>query len=433
MSCKNYLVLLPIICLLGWNLPVQAQRVRGKSKIHKSAVSGSRRAKQKKQSKKIIRSSKMMSQKNLRAVSEINSIEKKEPSWLSLEDKVYMQNVLRKMNERLAQLSRPEVPFVQRHPFVQSIFQARDISADPIDTYSGGLFQLNGEIYGVIAAHALGSTDREKRLLGRYFLADIYYNGNFVSVPAEAVVFNPMLDVALVKFSWNHVEQPGFSTDNLRPLELADELPQVGQVLSSYGLINSHDLAEISERVVTAVFPLSIRTRMPWPRELRSGLCGSWLVNAYAQAVAVHIGSTSKKEVDEKQDIGFATPAWVLRVMVEAYKNGGEGYFPLEFNGYTIARLRADEYVSFITLYNKQGKVLWKGNAKERFSSQFLNELLTTYHPHALQLTLGRAGWVDAYSMGMREQLSVRKVRYEIPTDFFIRLEERKSYEVTNQ
>lgn len=435
MRYKSFLVLLQIICLLGGgSVPMQAQHLRSKAKSHKPALSGSRRTKQKKSSKKISRyESKTASATTVQGLSAGSLKEENEKRWLSSEDQVYMKKILQQLREKLPALAQSEIPFVQRHPFVQSIFQARDISSTPIDAYSGGLFQLDGEIYGVIAAHALGGVEREERLLGRYFLADVYYNEDFISIPAEAVLFNPMLDVALVTFSWDHVEQPGFSTKDLRPLELADDLPQVGQTLSSYGFINSHDLAEVQGRTVTEVYPLSIRTMMPWPRGFRSGLCGSLLPKGKTHAFAFHIGSTSDKKVDEKQDVGFATPAWVLRVMVEAFKNGGEAYFPLEFNGYEIAKLRADEYISFMTLYDKQGKVLWKGAAKERFSFHSLEQLLVTHHPHTLQLTLGRAGWVDAHSMNMREQISVRKVRYEFPEDFFIRLKERNAHEVTNR
>lgn len=427
MNYKKYITLLQILCLLSYGSSLlQAQHVRGKAKGRKPSVSHVKRVKKKEAVGVNKPSNKNEVKKSVTAVPQTPVTESRAPEWLRSDEKIRMQRSLQKIREQITQITRTNLPLEVRHPFVRSTFQAHDLSRTYANTYSGGFFLLDGKVYGVVAAHTLGEVHRKEKQLGRHFLADIYYQDEFFSIPAEAVLFNPVLDVALVTFSWESVQKNGFSEQDLQPLELAEDLPQVGDVLSSHGFVQVHEVANVSGREVLEVFPLSIRTRMTWPRAFRPGLCGSWLVNDLKQAVAVHIGSTEDEHVNEKDDIGYATPAWVLRTMVTAYKNAGEGYFPLELNGYKIADLRADEYISFITLYDKHKKVLWKGKATPRFSSRLLTTLLPKYHPAEMQLTVGRTSWAGPSSTQMREQVSVRKIRYTFPDGFFTALQERK-------
>ena len=296
---------------------------------------------------------------------------------------------------------------------LSSIFRARPKDPGELNESFAGTFfkttyQGKEEVFGVIASHALTEGGKDFSLQ-RIFLADVYIDGSFVEVPMEVVQLGApgMLDVSLVKI-------PDEIIPFIEPYELMPKPPVSNEPFASFGFVGN-ELKQVENRyVLNHRSSYSMRTMMPTEPGSYVGECGGPLEgineNGVPVLAGIHTGSSGK--------VGYAASAHVLNMLVEAYHHQGEGYFPLEFNGYQLAQLRADEYISFITLYNKQGQALWKGAATERFSTHFLAELLFKYHPHTLQLTLGRAGWANAHSMDMREQISVRKVRYEIPEDF---------------
>ena len=425
MRGKKWIVVFTMGCLLGMGVPLQAQHLhlpKGKKGKHAShlrvrpdVVSSSRPIVSSVTPSAGTASLSLKKESSLPdPVAAKQTLESGASFSASPEKTDVLLQQIRLQIAQLEQTAMASLP--QRHPFMRSTFQAHDFSTHSVDTYSGGLFTWNGEIYGVVAAHVIGGMERAEPQLGRLFLADMYYQGRYISVPAQAEIINPMLDIVLVRFLWDKVSVPGFDVKELNPLELTDELPPVGSEVSSHGFIEDHEVADISGRRVVQSGLLSLRTTLPWARVFRPGLCGSWLTDQAGRAVGVHIGS-SGKAADERDDIGYATPAWVLRVMVEAYQNGGEGYFPLVVDGHKLADLRANEFVSFVTLYDKHRKVLWKGKGRARFSEDFFTNLFQTYHPHTVQLVLGRVDWLEPSSSILREKISVRKVQYQFPEE----------------
>ncbi len=391
-------------CLLcGVYLPAQAQH-KLKTKTGKSIRSSS--------SHRVI-SSKASAPLSARAVHAQLKSSQNSPAQVSgaYEKAPLVQlQALALLREQIGQLQNPLTSLEQRHPFVLSTFQLRD----QIGAYSGGLFTTHGEVYGVIAAHIIEGRDD---LLGRYFSAEFYHQGAFISIPAEVVLINPMLDIALVRFSWETAREKGLKKQDLKPLKLAKTLPQFGQQIAYHGFIGDHYVVDMNNRLVTQSLPLTLRTTMPWPRCYRPGLCGGWMTELQQEyALGTHIGS-SESALDEKDDVGFATPAWLLEVMVTAYENGGEAYFPVEVDGRILAQLRADEYISFITLYDKQENEIWNGKADKHFSYRFITNLIKMYQPHVLQFTLGRVKWNEQKPLLLEDNASVRNVRYEFLPD----------------
>ena len=89
----------------------------------------------------------------------------------------------------------------EKTPWVKGIFRAYPKDQLTTHAYSGFVFKTEGEIFGVVASHAI-SPDYTESELGPFFTARFLIDGQMVDIPAEIVQVSApsMLDVALVKF-----------------------------------------------------------------------------------------------------------------------------------------------------------------------------------------------------------------------------------------
>lgn len=272
---------------------------------------------------------------------------------------------------------------------LRATFQAVKVEDIPTNTFSGTVFKTiyNGEeeIFGVVAAHSIGKSAADKSLQ-RHFTANIFDGENVVEVPAEIVQLSSpsMLDIALVKFSPE-------AEALFHPLSISEVPVAFNEALSSQGFAGNADV-NIPGRNVTQITPLSLRTRMPYAREDRPGLCGSAVVNARQELVGIHTGSLYDK-FDARFDTGYATNASFLHTLVEAYHNGGQAAFPLILNGQKIVDLNVDEYISYMTFYDKEGKVVWQKQFDSKFPYTSIKETFEIYNPHSITITTRRAVW----------------------------------------
>lgn len=301
-------------------------------------------------------------------------------------------------------------------PKAPGVFQARDLSSAAGQyTFSGTVFRDGDGTYGVIAAHVLGGLDRDPNQLGRVFVADIYYNGGFRSIVADAVFISPAFDLALVEFKPQ-------DADLLDALELDTQLPQEGDFVSSQGFIRDRESIMLARRV-TEVSPFSFRTTMPWERESRRGLCGSRVTklrieNGRSKKVitGVHVGS-SRKGDNELDDIGYVAPAWQLKQMVEAYRNG-QAPFALTCDGTVLFEMQVDEYIHKIVLFDEYNQELDTIKPALGLPSQrFFRNLLQAPLLHHVEFTLGRRSFADPHSSFIVNEPAVRKVSYVLPQE----------------
>lgn len=274
---------------------------------------------------------------------------------------------------------------------LRSTFQAVETTDVPTNAFSGTVFKTvyNGEeeIFGVVAAHAIARSARDLALK-RHFTAGIFDGENVVEVPAEIVQLSSpsMLDVALVKFS---PEAEGL----FHPLRISQVPVEFGDMLSSQGFAGNTDV-NIPGRYTVEVTSLSIRTKMPYARDDRPGLCGSALVNADQELVGIHTGSS--READERFDVGFATNASFLNTLVEAYHNGGQASFPLVLGKQKVADLNVDEYISYISFLDESGKTVWQQGYQSKVSFKQVQDMLEIYEPRYLMVTTRRAVWDES-------------------------------------
>lgn len=277
----------------------------------------------------------------------------------------------------------------QTPSLLRATFQAVETTDVPTNPFSGTVFKTvyNGqeEIFGVVAAHAIAKSTSE-RALKRHFSANLFDGEKFVEVPAEIVQLSSpsMLDIALIKFS------PEAET-LFQPLRISEVPVKFGDVLSSQGFAGNADV-NIPARTITAVTPLSVRTTIPYARDDRPGLCGSAVVNDKHELVGIHTGSTYDR-MDAAFDVGYATNASFLNTLVKAYHNGGEASFPLVLNKQKIVDLNVDEYISYVSFLDANGKTLWQQGFQSKFSYSKVQEMLEIYSPRYMTLTVRRASW----------------------------------------
>lgn len=276
-----------------------------------------------------------------------------------------------------------------RTSLLRATFQAVETAAIPSNPFSGTVFKTvyNGEeeIFGVVAAHAIARSASD-RALKRHFTVGMFDGEKVVEFPAEIVqVSSPsMLDIALVKF-------PPEVEKLFQPLRISEVPVKFGDVLSSQGFAGNTNI-HISNRQITKVTPLSVRTTIPFSREERPGLCGSAVVNENHELVGIHTGSVYDRQ-DEMFDVGYATNASFLNTLVEAYHNGGVAAFPLILNGKKTISLNVDEYISYISFYNAEGKQVWQQGFDSKFSYSKVQEMLDIYSPRYIDITVCRAVW----------------------------------------
>lgn len=278
-----------------------------------------------------------------------------------------------------------------RTALLRATFQATETTAEATNPFSGTVFKAvyNGEeeIFGVVAAHTIARTAGDKALK-RQFTASIFDGENVVEVPAEIVQLSSpsMLDVALVKFAPE-------AESLFHPLRISQVPVEFGDMLSSQGFAGATDV-NIPGRYAVEVTPLSIRTKMPYARDDRPGLCGSAVVNADQELVGIHTGSKWGRDVTD--DVGFATNASFLNTLVEAYHNGGKASFPLILNKQKVADLNVDEYISYVSFLDEAGVVRWQKGFESKFSFKDVQEMLEIFNPRYLVITTRRAVWDES-------------------------------------
>ncbi len=285
------------------------------------------------------------------------------------------------------------------HPYLSGVFQAWN--EEGASRYSGTLFEVDGRIWGVVAAHVFGEGEQNIDILGRYFWADVYNDGTFTSVPARAVLISPLFDVALVAFDSKIVPLA-------KPFTLDFGEVTLGQDLSSCGFIGMQQPVEVNNRRVVELTPLSFRTTMPIAQSFRRGLCGSAIIKEGWKLSGVHIGSTRKP--NEQEDIGYGVPASALYKMVQNYAKPGSQMFELDFDGHKIY-VGPDEYLSRLTLLDADERPLWEGWSHSYFSYKTLRTKVKELSPRYVQFTIGR---VDITLPQLKYEPVVRTVRYEI-------------------
>lgn len=272
--------------------------------------------------------------------------------------------------------------------YLGSVFQARPSKKAGENMFSGTVFKTlyNGkeEIYGVIAAHTIADHIGDPSL-ERVFIADIFSDGKFISVPAEVVQVSApsTLDLALVKF-------PTDVEDLLHPLVISQEEPLLGDLLQTQGFHINYPLY-LPDRSLLSKNTLYLRAEIELTPQQRRGLCGSNVLNKQGELVGVHIGSNKKK--NDSNYVGFATRAAFLPVLVEAYHNNGRAQVPFVFDGKKILDLNVDEYISYVRLVAQDGSVIWYEMLLSKFPYREMEELVKTFSPRYMEFVVSRLNW----------------------------------------
>jgi len=287
------------------------------------------------------------------------------------------------------------------------MFQVRGMPPDGGEnTYSGTVFRDGGTVYGVVAAHILSENSEDTNRLMRLFFADVWIAGEVRSLVAQVVFVAPGFDLALVKFKPEDAAL-------LEAAELEVRLPQPGEQVTSQGFIRNRKPVTLVRSVVDAS-AFSMRTTLPWPRLVRGGLCGSSVKNAQGKIIGIHTGSTRKGE-DESADVGFVSPAWQIKRMVDAYRNGPSS-FTVTCDGKNLFDMQDDEYISKIVLLDEYDQVL--DTVRPAFgiiSDRFWRKTLQNPLLRRAEITLGRRYFVSEYASYVADETAVRKVSYAVP------------------
>ena len=317
--------------------------------------------------------------------------------------------------QRLQSVSKAEKVIYHATAVNQGVFCAH--AALGKDAFSGGVFQVTHqgkkEIFGFIAAHSLADvpSSLSERLENQYYLSRSFAlemqdkEGRRHTVMAEVVGLSSpkMLDIALVKF--RPEDEKLFKPFLLRqePLRDAEKLEFRG--FSDKG-------AALFPRKLLAQTPISLRTDMIWPRMERVGFCGGVLLDGQEQLVGVHTGSTHG--LFQGKDIGYATHAKFLRVLVDAYHRPGKATFPLELGGQKTIDLAPDEYVTAIDFFDRKGEKVGVYWLDFKFSYSEVEEIIKMRNPRYLRFTIGRLEWSAAEPEYVEETASKRKVVYDL-------------------
>ena len=323
------------------------------------------------------------------------------------------------MPEQIArEATREQLAQAQWQTALHASFRAIPEKSTFDNVFSGTVFQTTyrgqQEVFAVIPTHALTTQPRTilqtmtaNASLMRDFTIEAYDEaGNAVSVPAQVVQLGAWgtVDVSLVKLRARDLHL-------FRPLSINPQV-SVGETLLSQGFADEYTVF-IPHRQVVEITPFSLRTTMGGPRSLRRGLCGSALLNETGELVGIHTGSTSDKLADES-DTGYATPAYYLNKLVEAYHNRGEAFIPFELDGHKILDLRIDEYISRWVLRGEDGKVLRDSFSSKRFPYQHMLYWVNRLAPRYIELTVGRMKWNEQNGQYVDLEHEVRRIRYDV-------------------
>lgn len=379
---------------------VQAQGAAGKGLVH--AIRGTT------QLSKGVQTARLAAEAGTRALAtsgQVSAINQK--VWATARQASALESRM-----KTALQSKAFLPVLTQTPgvLVPGTFQARALD-NSLNYFSGTIFKasFNGkeEIYGVVPAHSLVEEPGDPSL-ERFFIADVFINGQFAAVPGEIVqVAAPkMLDMALVKF--RPEDEP-----LLKPLTISPAMPLWGERLQSQGF-SRQSTANLPNRFVRRVNPVYIQTTMDFPRSKRLGLCGSAVVNAQNQLVGIHTGSALKTFMGKESDIGYATRADFLRNLVTAYHHGGKGKFTFELAGQKMFELNLDEFVPSVSLLDGEGKLLYREEFEAKFSYSRVQEALERFPARYIDFTVGKISWDGRV---LTEEEAFKIYRYDLYTN----------------
>ena len=283
--------------------------------------------------------------------------------------------------------------------------------------FSGGTFQVTHkgkkEIFGFIAAHSLAefpsgsiaAIDAEYAL-NRVFELEVFdKKGHSHIIPAEVVQLSSsrMLDIALVKF--RPEDEKLFEPFTLRREPLAENEP-----LGFYGFSDGGEF--FLRRTLVGQTPLSLRTDMPCPRDNRAGFCGGAVFDQQGRLAGVHTGSN--RAANPKDDLGFATHAKFLNVLVDAYHHKGKATFPLELDGKKMIDLAPNEYVGMMNFFDKNKEKVGTLTVPYKFSYSALKRMIETRHPRYIQFHIGQISWSADDPVYVKESPLTRVVSYDL-------------------
>lgn len=257
---------------------------------------------------------------------------------------------------------------------------------DPDVGYSVTVFKTTydgqEEIFGIIPSHSLPLADHyhdftvglDGTKLPIQFMhatgQEIHTTGTVVQVTSPS-----MLDITLIKLDPDILPL-------VQPLELAPDNAMLHERLFSYGY--AAGTSTNIERTVNAQSFISIRTNQAIEGD-RYGFCGSPLLDALGRVKAIHTGSVVGQEA--KEDVSYGTNVEFIHKLVEAYHQGGQATYDLVLAKHKLATLNVDEYVADITLFDKQGNVLFVHNFEDKFSQSVVLNALKIY-PNAAYVGL---------------------------------------------
>ncbi len=286
------------------------------------------------------------------------------------------------------------------------------------DAFSGGVFQVTRdgekEVFGFIAAHSLadvpsGTGERRENqyYLNRFFemkVEDQWGNQHLVEAEVVALSSPKMLDIALVKF------RPG-DEKLFNPFPLRQTPLKEGEELVYEGF--SERIGQVSfSRKLLEQSPISLRTDMMWPRLKRVGFCGGALLDHQRQLVGIHTGSHCGSSL--AADIGFATYAHFLNLLVDEFHHKGNVTFPLELGGKKTIDLAPDEHIITIDFFDKHGEKIGLYITGFKFSYSTVNDIIQEKSPRYLRFLIGKTGWSDQDPAYVEESVSRREVTYDL-------------------
>ena len=266
--------------------------------------------------------------------------------------------------ERMATLKNPELyGFV---PFTPSVFFIEEMR--------------EGEKYlwGVTAAHVLD-------LLGEgTSLYVTTQSGISLNFPFEIAAKGNagMADIALLRIKED-------ISDFVHPIPLAEDAPQSGDMLRSYGFFEG-DFHIVPNRRVLLSSPGRIITSFEFGNHERAGACGGPLLNENNELVGIHCGS-SKSKMES-----YAVPVSFLRDLIEAAHNNGSKTRDLVLNGQIIGQIDINEYI-YSVMINRRGQnllafQLWHEEYKVDYDH--LETLAPLHWADELQLLLVKNGTI---------------------------------------
>ena len=330
-------------------------------------------------------------------------------------------------------------------------FQARATGADLTNCFSGTFVktQYNGKPFltAVMAAHPFEKSndarDGTPLTLRRDFTVDVYIDGKFISAPAHAEVAAApsMADIVLVTLPSQILEKVKFASLDRKPFKQGDRLV-------SFGFSDAMPRF-VENRIVTSQTPFCLRTTMPIARDDRPGMCGSFVGREETPEIenttagetssptdvepqeptfvlsGVHTGSSPAKgnnqdmgnySKNEQHDIGHITKASMIDLLVRSYFNDGNATFPLQFGEHTIFDMRLDEYISYIKLFDENGKLIWQRHFSYKFAYDQVNSMIEQLSPRSLEMSIHRVQWTDEQLLELRKRWD--RTRYTIRYDF---------------